>query len=450
MSSPCPPSIEFETAILALGSRMVAEIPSSRSTLAASADRFVMRGLSDDAALRAALFRFVDVRPACHGPADLVRHLHEFLLEAGDSGAASRLARLTGVRPLRRPAALAASLGVRRVARRFIIGETVQEAGPELADMWARGTASTVDLLGEATVTQAEADRYAERCTQALRALASGAAAWPRSELLEQDPRGALPRVNLSIKVSALTPELRSVAPERGVAGAEGRLRGLLRVARDVGAHLHIDMESVDTQDTITAVTLKLLSEPEFERGPSAGIVLQAYLKDSARQLDLLLEWASRHTRRPPLTIRLVKGAYWDHEVVEATQHGWPVPVFTDRADCDRQFEWLTRRLIDHHALVRTAVASHNLRSVAHAATYAAARGLSTHEIEFQVLRGLGDDLAHSLVANGFRVRVYCPVGDLTSGMAYLVRRLLENTANNSFLAAQHAGATPEQLLQQP
>ena len=143
--------------------------------------------------------------------------------------------------------------------------------------------------------------------------------------------------------------------------------------------------------------------------------------------------------------MRLVKGAYWDHEVVEARQHGWNAPVFESKADCDRNFEELTRRLLDARPLVRVAVASHNLRSVAHALAHA-----GDDDLEIQVLRGLGDDLAHALAQRGIRVRSYCPVGDLVAGMAYLVRRLLENTANESFLHEQARGVDIEELLAAP
>ena len=148
------------------------------------------------------------------------------------------------------------------------------------------------------------------------------------------------------------------------------------------------------------------------------------------------------------MVIRLVKGAYWDHEVIDATQHGWDAPVFATKPESDVNFEELTTRLLEARPLVRVAVASHNLRSVAHA--IARNDALGGGELELQVLRGLGDDLGDALAATGRRVRVYCPVGDLVAGMAYLVRRLLENTSNESFLAEQQAGTPLEELLAAP
>jgi RHH-type proline utilization regulon transcriptional repressor/proline dehydrogenase/delta 1-pyrroline-5-carboxylate dehydrogenase len=310
--------------------------------------------------------------------------------------------------------------------------------------------ASSVDLLGEATVTEAEADAYAARCEEALSGLAQGGAAWPARPMLEADAAGPLPRANVSVKVSALTPLLRPDAPERGVADAARRLRPLLRQAVELGAHLHIDMESLDSREAVLALVLELLSEPEFHDGPSTGIVLQAYLRDSGEQLDAVLGWAAAAPRRPPLTVRLVKGAYWDHELVQARQHGWPVPVWESKAACDRQFETLTRRLLEARPAVRVAIASHNLRSIAHAIAYNRALGGADRDLELQVLRGLGDELQDALADQGLRVRTYCPIGALVAGMAYLVRRLLENTSNDSFLGAQAAGLPLEQLLAAP
>ncbi|MHB1837418.1 MAG: proline dehydrogenase family protein, partial [Solirubrobacteraceae bacterium] len=184
--------------------------------------------------------------------------------------------------------------------------------------------------------------------------------------------------------------------------------------------------------------------------GPSAGIVLQAYLRDSPQQLERIASWAAECGRSTPLTVRLVKGAYWDHELVQARQHGWDVPVFEDKHECDRNFDALTRVLLDARPAVRVAVASHNLRSVAHAIAANRLSGSPDSELELQVLRGLGDDLGQALAAGGHRVRSYCPVGDLVAGMAYLVRRLLENTSNESFLFARAQGASLHDLLAAP
>ena len=424
--------------------------PPSRNPVRALDDK-AMELSSRDLELRAALFRLVDVTPACRTLDDLARHLSGYLAGVDEQPQPLRAAmRMADSAAGRRALGAAAAAGVRHMAHRFIVAESPRAARRELRDLWSHGVASSLDLLGEATVTQDEADRYAERCRDALETIAAAARKWPERPRLERDSAGPIPRANLSVKVSALTPLMRPDAPERGRDDAARRLRPLLAAARDAGAHLHIDMESVDALETTLELVFELLDEDDFRAGPSAGVVLQAYLRESPAHLDRVLDWARASGRTPPLVIRLVKGAYWDHEVVEARQHGWSPPVFEDKAECDRHFEALTRRLVDARPLVRLAIGSHNLRSVAHAIAYNRAAGADDADLELQVLRGLGDELAHALAAAGLRVRAYCPVGDMVAGMAYLVRRLLENTANESFLSAQAHGAPLEELLAAP
>jgi RHH-type proline utilization regulon transcriptional repressor/proline dehydrogenase/delta 1-pyrroline-5-carboxylate dehydrogenase len=443
--------VELEPAVQDVGRDLYAALPpASRNPMKAVDDR-AMELASSDQELKAALFRFVDVVPACRSLDDLARHLTGFLGEVSEAPPPITAAmRMGGSRAGRAALGAAAAAGVKHMAHRFIVGESPAAAMGDLRGLWKDGVASTVDLLGEATVTSDEAERYAARCAEALETLVRDTAGWPAQERLERDGRGPLPRANLSVKVSALTPLLRPDAPERGVADAAGRLRPLLRLARDRGAHLHIDMESLDSRDAVTQLILDLLAEDEFADGPSAGLVLQAYLRDSPETAELIVDWTGRVQRAHPLTVRLVKGAYWDHELVEARQHGWPVPVFEVKADCDLNFEALTRRLLDARDGVRLAIGSHNLRSVAHAIAYNRLSGGDDLDLELQVLKGLGDPLQEAMAARDFRVRAYCPVGDLVAGMAYLVRRLLENTSNDSFLLAQSQGTSVEELLAKP
>jgi len=450
MVLPSPSDVD----VLAIGRELSAAMPSaSRRPLAALDDK-AMDLASQDAQLKAALFRFVDVVPACHSVDDLAAHLSGFLSEVDDKPAALEQAmRLGSSRPGRRALGTAAAAGVRHMAHRFIVGESPQAAAGVLAGLWRNGVTSSVDLLGEATVTAAEADAYAQRCSEALTTLTTAAATWPARPAIERDSAGILPRANLSVKVSALTPLLRADAPELGRRDAAPRLRALLRQAKELGAHLHIDMESYDSREATADLVLELLAEPEFADGPSAGVVLQAYLRDSPELADRFVQWVQDTPRADPLVVRLVKGAYWDHEVVDARQHGWTPPVFEVKADSDANFEQLTRVLLgarDTGSGVRTAIASHNLRSVAHAVAVSRAAGHPDADLELQVLRGLGDPLQIALAATGLRVRTYCPVGDLVAGMAYLVRRLLENTSNDSFLHDQGAGVELERLLAAP
>jgi RHH-type proline utilization regulon transcriptional repressor/proline dehydrogenase/delta 1-pyrroline-5-carboxylate dehydrogenase len=441
----------LEDEIRLVGAELASAFPSSARHPMRALDTRAMELASSDRQLRAALFRFVDVVPACRSLDDLAKHLSGFLSEVTDTPPPLAAAlKLSNTKAGRAALGAAAAGGVRHMAHRFIVGETPTAALGVLRQLWGHSVASSVDLLGEATVTEAEADSYARRCSEALEQLAIAARRWPARPMLERDGSGEIPRANVSVKVSALTPLLRPDAPARGRRDAEQRLRPLLAHARDLGAHIHIDMESLDSREAVLDLVLELLSDPEFAEGPSAGIVVQAYLRDSPEQLARILDWARAGSRRPPLQVRLVKGAYWDHELVQARQHGWPAPVFEVKADCDRNFEALTLELLAARPAVRVAVASHNLRSVAHAIGVNRASGAGEGELELQVLRGLGDELQDALAARGYRVRTYCPVGDLVAGMAYLVRRLLENTSNESFLYEQARGTPLDTLLAPP
>ena len=442
---------QVEGEVRRVGADLAEAFPSSARHPVKALDSRAMELAASDLELRAALFRFVDVVPACRSLDDLARHLAGFLDELPDSPPPVVAAlKMADTRAGRTALGAAAAAGVRHMAHRFIVGESPGTAVAVLRRLWGRGIASSVDLLGEATVTESEADAYAARCADALRSLSAATARWPERPALERDGSGPIPRANVSVKVSALTPLLRPDAPALGERDAARRLAPLLREAKSLGAHVHIDMESLDSREAVLELVLELLSEDEFRDGPSTGIVLQAYMRDSPEQLDQILAWADRHQRTPPPVIRLVKGAYWDHEIAEAGQHGWPVPVFEVKADCDRNFEALTRRLLAARPTVRVAIASHNLRSVAHAIAVNRITGAGDGDLELQVLRGLGDDLQDALAARGFRVRTYCPVGDLVAGMAYLVRRLLENTSNESFLHAQASGTPLDDLLAPP
>ncbi len=449
MAEPDPNALEAE--IHRIGTELAAAFPSGGRHPVRSLDARAMDLASRDRELRAALFRFVDVVPACRSVDDVARHLRGFLEEVPEAPPPIAAAmRISDNRAARAALGVAAAAGVKHMAHRFIVGETPSSAARVLRGLWQHGVASSIDLLGEATVTQAEADRYAARCGEALEQVAAQSRRWPDRPGLEEDGSGPLPRTNVSVKISALTPLLRPDAPELGKLDAAARLRPLLRVARELDAHVHIDMESLDSREAVLELILDVLAEEEFASGPSTGMVLQAYLRDSPEQLSQILAWSASCARNPPLTVRLVKGAYWDHELVEARQHGWPAPVFEVKADCDRNFETLTRRLLDARPSVRVAVASHNLRSVSHAIAYNRLTGGQDRDLEMQVLRGLGDELQDALASKGFRVRTYCPVGDLVAGMAYLVRRLLENTSNESFLHEQAQGVPLDVLLAAP
>lgn len=441
----------LEASIREIGKSLSDAYPPAIRHPARTVDQRLMQMVADRPDVQAALFRFVDATPACRTPEELTEHLTALLEEVEDPPAVFKAPEALGRgRVGEKLVGSVAAAGVKHLAQRFIVGESPRAASGHLAKLWRDGASATLDLLGEATVTQDEADHYAARCSDAISTLAGIVPSWPERPVLERDFAGRIQRANVSVKISALTPLIRPQAPELGADDAARRLVPLLRQARDTGTHLHIDMESVDTLETTMHLVLEILADPEFRDGPSAGVVMQAYLRESPAIVERVLEWSRANPRAVPLTIRLVKGAYWDHEVAEARQRGWSPPVFTEKADSDRNFELLTRTLIDARPAVRLGVASHNLRSVSHAIAYNRLTGGQDADIEIQVLQGLGDDLKDALAAHRIRTRVYCPVGDLVMGMAYLVRRLLENTASTSFLSAHGRGVPIDELLAAP
>jgi RHH-type proline utilization regulon transcriptional repressor/proline dehydrogenase/delta 1-pyrroline-5-carboxylate dehydrogenase len=180
-----------------------------------------------------------------------------------------------------------------------------------------------------------------------------------------------------------------------------------------------------------------------------AGIVVQAYLRDSADDLESLAAWA--RGRRVAPSVRLVKGAYWDTETVHAAARDWPSPVFDRKEQTDANYEHLAQRLLEHRGTLRAAFATHNLRSLAAAVVDARALGVAENGFELQLLYGMAEPVHEALRRSGMRLRVYAPVGELVPGMAYLVRRLLENTSNQSFVRHHFAeGEALEELLDAP
>jgi RHH-type proline utilization regulon transcriptional repressor/proline dehydrogenase/delta 1-pyrroline-5-carboxylate dehydrogenase len=394
------------------------------------------------------LFRFVDVFPACHDSADIMRHIEEYF--GGSDGPAligHGLGLAVHLPLVGRLTSVTAHHNITRMAHQFIAGATPEEAVPQLTHLWQAGAACTVDLLGEKTITEAEADRYASRVLAMFNTLILASQSWPRAPRLEEDPWGTVPRVNVSVKATALSPLFGPLTYADGVAEARQRLRPILERARDAQATVHLDMEDDDVKD----MTLDLLRQvaAEFPDGPQLGCVIQAYRKDSHTDLLDLLAW-SKQALRKPLQIRLVKGAYWDYETIIARAEGWPVPVFEAKEETDANYERCTRLLVDHAGDVRPAIAGHNLRSIAYAIAYTRAQGLPDSAIELQVLYGMAEPIHVALRNLGLRVRVYAPVGDLVAGMAYLVRRLLENTSNESFIHQRFAEERNLDSLVQP
>jgi RHH-type proline utilization regulon transcriptional repressor/proline dehydrogenase/delta 1-pyrroline-5-carboxylate dehydrogenase len=296
----------------------------------------------------------------------------------------------------------------------------------------ARRLAATVDLLGEKTLTAADADRYAERVAAVLPPSPGRRRAGPRPPPAGRSV-GRLPQVHVSIKATALAPLLTPYTQREGIDEAMSRLGPLLDHAVRWGATIHLDSEHDEVKDA----TFALLREigAAYPDGPQLGCVVQAYRTDAYDDLRGLIDWSAATLRRP-LQVRLVKGAYWDAETITARAHRWASPVWPAKADSDANYERCARLLIERAGDVRPAFASHNLRSLAYALAAARGAGLPDDAVECQVLYGMATPLHGALRDLGYRTRIYVPIGELVPGMAYLVRRLLENTSNESSSAA--------------
>ncbi len=433
-------------------------------------------------------FRFIDVLPMMQNSEDVARHLKEYFVLPARNGQPRRgrpggrqsddrarpaveeavrelepvpagrvmvrwVSRLMNFRRLDSPTARLLALIARRssevMAGSFIAGSSIEQAEQAICRLRRQRMAFTIDVLGEAALSASEAEVYHRTYLNLIGELPRHAAGWPAVPLVDQADGRAIPRVNVSVKLTSLYPGFDPIAPEACKARAKELLRPLMRKAMEGGVHLHIDMEHYAIKDLTLEVFEELLLEPQFRDYPHFGIVLQAYLKEGDRDADRMIEYA-RH-RGTPFWVRLVKGAYWDSETVWAAQRHTPVPVWEQKWQSDACFERMTRALLANHRHLYTAFASHNVRSLCHAMAVRQLLEVPGWAFELQMLYGMGDPIKRAGVQMGQRCRIYTPYGNLLSGMAYLIRRLLENTANESFL--RQAGsdeASEDQLLEEP
>jgi len=406
----------------------------------------------DDPAVKVQLFRFIDALPTLRDPHSVRRHLVEYLDEADGRvpWSVSKPVAWAPRGPLGdRWLANMARTAARRMARRFIAGSTPEEALQTVLKLRRQRVGFTADLLGEAVITEREAEAYQQTCLELLRGLQGPLGAEPEIPQIDRAHDGPVPRLNLSLKLTSLTPKFDPTAVEATTERVLERLRPILHAAQEVGAFINVDMEQYVYKDLTYAIFRRVLEEPDFRDWPHAGIVCQAYLRDAERDLQALRDWVE--TRGTPITVRLVKGAYWDYEVLHAAQEHWPVPVYTRKWQSDACFERCSDFLLEHRHWLRPAFGSHNIRSLAHAIANAEIRELPLNAYEIQLLHGMGDPIRRVMVNRGHRVRVYTPYGEMIPGMAYLVRRLLENTSNESFLKVTAMGDRPvEALLKNP
>lgn len=402
--------------------------------------------------LKVRILRFVDVFPSLEDPDAVIGHIRQYFSDPALNFPSAVNWGIKYVAPrwmTSRIIARAIGRNIGKVARQFIVGASPEDAVPMLEKMRAKGFAFSVDLLGETVVSETEADAYRDRYLKLLdllndaqrnwHPLASGPVSAVASEKKPPVPPpkaldwGSACRINVSLKASAMYSQINPCAfVEHSILKSKERLRPIFRKAMEAGAFVNIDMEHHAIKDLTLALYRSLMEEEEFSSYTQTGIVIQAYLRESEEDVRQMIEWAAARDFR--FTIRLVKGAYWDQETILAKQRNWPPPVFSHKWETEANFERIAGIILENRKHVRLACASHNVRSIAAVVETAAKFGATDDDLEFQVLYGMGEPVQNAMKKAGLHVRVYCPAGEMLPGMSYLVRRLLENTANDSFL----------------
>lgn len=408
-------------------------------------------GMKDEG-LKVQLFRFVDVLPTLKNEDQLSRHINEYFsdYEGEFSSLVQSLSKLgTGSFIGKFASKVAVKTGVIQMAKTFIAGENIKEVTAKIKSLRKNDMTFTIDILGEAVLSEKEAKHYQNLYLELIDKLSQESSKWDTNPLLETSPQGGLPKVNVSVKLSSIYSQVDSMDFDNSLQVLSEKLRPILKLAQEKNVFVYVDMEDYEMKDLTLRVFKNVLMEDEFKGIDNVGIVIQAYLKDSEKDLVDLIAWSKE--RGTPISVRLVKGAYWDYETIVAKQENWESPVFEFKNETDANYEKLTKLLIDSYPNINPAIASHNIRSLAHAKAYTELKELPKNAVEYQFLFGMADPIKEVFVNMGERVRVYCPYGELIPGMAYLVRRLLENTANESFLRQGFVeGKEEDVLLQDP
>lgn len=452
--------------LLAIGREMLERAAKHKSGVLSA--KFYQDKLMDwsmkDHAFKVQLFRFVDAFPVLSTPDMVHDHLVDYLTQPGVRTPPGMDFALKAGGVAKGLAAKTISSQIKGMASNFIAGVDARSALPGLRDLWKDGIAFSVDLLGEACVSDIEAEEYAAKYRDLIVNLPGDVAQWPASPVLERDHLGPIPRTNVSIKVSSLSARLNPIDPEGSINDLMRRIEPLLLAAKERGVFVNFDMEQFAVKDLTLELFMRCCEKVDFH----AGLAMQAYLKSGPDDARRICQWAQRTGRI--VSVRLVKGAYWDFETIHAEQQGWPCPVWSEKWQTDKCFEEMTEIFLDacpkptenqSNAMltqlqpgsggVKLALGSHNVRSIARALAGLEKRNLPRNAIELQMLHGMADQLKHAASEMGLRVREYVPVGEMIPGMAYLVRRLLENTSNESWLKAGFLdNASPELLLAKP
>ena len=451
MNKECPEVQERD--ILKTGTELFGSIEDSRKNLFSKKWWYgnLMQWTLTNPHFKTPLFRFVDVFPSLNKKKDIPFFLNEYLL--GNNNESRPLPPfLKKSIFLLSPSMLSSFISkqMKEMATLFIIGEDLLSILPALKKMRKENNTFTLDLLGEATLSEKEAIVYQNRYLEIIDLLNKEVKNWSHNPLTDEDEKGnPIPLVNISVKASSLESQIHTVAWEDSKKRIKNKLRVLFQKAVATNTFINMDMEQYEYKALTLQIFKELISEPEFKHYPHFGIVIQAYLRESLNDLKDLSQFIKKHPS--PVTIRLVKGAYWDYELIHSKQQNWPSPVYLNKWESDLNFEACAKLILNSYPYLRLAVGSHNIRSISYALSLSQKWNIPQKAMEIQTLYGMADSIKNQLIKKGWRVRQYCPMGTPIPGMAYLVRRLLENTANESFLKSwQNKTSNIKTLLTAP
>ncbi len=310
---------------------------------------------------------------------------------------------------------------VRFMAKRFIAGENIESVQASFSNLFQSKRDVTLDQLGELVVSEKEADNY---CREVLNLIEGFGLHVKKGD----KNKAGINRAHVSIKVSALCSDFKPEAPEYTYNLVAPRLKEILIKAKEKDVFINIDAEHYDYRDIVFDVYKRVLLETEeLKDYAQTGIVLQAYLRDAYEHLVDIKNLASERGIRMP--IRIVKGAYWDAETVEADAHSFDAPEFLNKEETDLNFRQLIVKIFDFDPHVQLCLASHNFADHCFAEVLREKKYAHTPEIEHQCLHMTYEALSTGLAKMGWPTRNYVPVGSLLVGMAYLVRRIMENSS---------------------
>ncbi|MBN9445504.1 MAG: bifunctional proline dehydrogenase/L-glutamate gamma-semialdehyde dehydrogenase PutA, partial [Bosea sp.] len=349
------------------------------------------------------------------------------------TGIVSSLAKRLGVPTVR----TATRQAMRVMGNHFVLGQTIEEALKRARSGTGKLYRYSFDMLGEGARTQADADRYFTSYTAAIDAIGRSAG----NDRLPNRP-------GISVKLSALHPRYEATSHERVMTELVPKVIALARQAKSYDLNFTIDAEEADRLELSLDVIDAVFADTSLDGWDGFGLAIQAYQKRASAVIDHIGRLAEMHNRR--MMVRLVKGAYWDTELKRAQERGLPdYPVFTRKAMTDLNYEACAAQLLKLRPRIIPQFATHNALTVATVAEMAG----NAEGFEFQRLHGMGEALYEKLLRenDGYACRTYAPVGGHQDLLAYLVRRLLENGANSSFVSASGDPDVPvSQLLLAP